>query len=178
VPHDVRDQVVDYVRRWSEKTEINVGRFPQWLGIGNSKFYDWRQRYGKVNEHNRWVPRDFWFEPWENEAIIGFHLKNPLEGYRRRTFMMLDAEVVAVSPASAWRVLKQAGLMSRWKGKRSRKGTGFEQPLQSHQHREIVEVTGVEAVAAGITMCVEGYVDGRIRIFPAGDLLSREDEIL
>jgi len=44
VPHDVRDQVVDFVRRWSEKTEISVGRFPPWLGIAASKFYDWRQR--------------------------------------------------------------------------------------------------------------------------------------
>jgi hypothetical protein len=26
VPHDVRDQVVDFVRRWSEKTEIGAGR--------------------------------------------------------------------------------------------------------------------------------------------------------
>jgi hypothetical protein len=24
---------------------------------------------------------------------IGFHLKNPLEGYRRLTFMMLDADI-------------------------------------------------------------------------------------
>ena len=32
VPHDVRDQVVDFVRRWSEKTEIGVGRFIHWLG--------------------------------------------------------------------------------------------------------------------------------------------------
>jgi putative transposase len=89
-----------------------------------SKFYSWRQRYGCVNEHNGWVPRDFWMEPWEKEAIIGFHLKNPLEGYRRLTFMMLDADVVAVSPASVWRVLKQAGLLSRWKRCPSRKGTG------------------------------------------------------
>jgi hypothetical protein len=36
-------------------------------------------------------------------AIIGFHLKNPLEGYRRLTFMMLDADIVAVSPTSVWR---------------------------------------------------------------------------
>jgi len=79
VPHDVRDQGVDFVRGWSEKTEIGVGRFPQWLGIRASKFYDWRQRYGRVNEHNGWIPRDFWLEPWEKEAIIGFHLKNPLE---------------------------------------------------------------------------------------------------
>jgi putative transposase len=52
-----------------------------------------RQRYGCVNEHNGWVPRDFWSELWEKQAIIDFHLKNPLEGYRRLTFMMLDAYV-------------------------------------------------------------------------------------
>ena len=47
-----------------------------WLDITASKFYDWRDRYGKVNEHNGWVPRDFWLEDWEKQAIIGFHLKN------------------------------------------------------------------------------------------------------
>jgi len=100
---------VDFVRRWSEKTEIGAGRFIEWLGITTSKFYDWRERYGKVNEHNGWVPRDFWLEDWEKQAIIGFHLKNPLEGYRRLTFMMLDADVVAVSPTSVWRVLGRQG---------------------------------------------------------------------
>jgi len=121
---------VDFVRRWSEKAGIGVGRFIPWLGVTASKFYDWRQRYGCVNEHNGWVPRDFWLEPWEKEAIIEFHLENPLEGYRGLTFMMLDADVVAVSPASVWRVLKQAGLLSQWKSKPSRKGTGFEQLLR------------------------------------------------
>jgi hypothetical protein len=116
VPHDVRDQIVDFVRRWSEKTEIGAGRFVGWLGVSASKFYDWSERYGKVNEHNGWVPRDFWLEDWEKQAIIAFHLKNPLEGYRRLTFMMLDADIVAVSPSSVWRVLKQAGLLSRWEG--------------------------------------------------------------
>jgi hypothetical protein len=69
---------------------------------------------------------------WEKQAIIGFHLKNPLEGYRRLTFMMLDADVVAVSPTSVWRVLGKAGLLSKWNGKPSKKGTGFEQPLAVH----------------------------------------------
>ncbi len=111
---------MDFVRRWSEKTEISVGRFIHWLGVTVSKFYNWGQRYGRVNEHNGWVPRDFWLETWEKEAIIGFHVNNPLEGYRRLTFMMLDQDVVAVSPASVWRVLKQAGLLTRWKAKPSR----------------------------------------------------------
>jgi putative transposase len=41
-------------------------------------------------------------------------LKNPLEGYRRLTFMMLYADIVAVSPSSVWRVLGQAGLLKKW----------------------------------------------------------------
>src|SRR6266568_2797739 len=133
VPHDVRDQIVDFVRRWSEASEIGAGRFVGWLGVSSSKFYDWRERYGRVNEHNGWVPRDFWLEDWEKQAIINFHLKNPLEGYRRLTFMMLDADIVAVSPSSVWRVLGQEGLLKKWNGKASKKGTGFEQPPLAHQ---------------------------------------------
>ena len=63
--------------------------------------------------------------------------QRPLEGYRRLTFMMLDADIVAVSPTSVWRVLGQAGLLSKWNGKPSKKGTGFEQPLAAHQHWHI-----------------------------------------
>jgi hypothetical protein len=78
VPHDVRDLVVDFVRCWSEKTEIGAGRFIHWLGVRASKFYDWRERYGRVNEHNGWVPRDFWLALWERQAIIHFHWEHPL----------------------------------------------------------------------------------------------------
>jgi len=47
--------------------------------------------------------------------------------------MMLDADIVAVSPTSVWRVLGQAGLLSKWNGKPSKKGTGFEQPMVAHE---------------------------------------------
>lgn len=108
-----------------------------WLRIGRSKFYAWIGRYGKVNEHNGLIPRDFWLEPWEREAIIGFALDHPLEGYRRLTFMMLDRDIVAVSPSSAWRVLARAGLLKKWNKKNSAKGTGFMQPLRPHEHWHI-----------------------------------------
>jgi putative transposase len=48
--------------------------------------------------------------------------------------MMLDRDVVAVSPSSVYRVLKQAGLIDRHNYKPSRKGTGFQQPLRPHEH--------------------------------------------
>jgi hypothetical protein len=70
VPHDLRDQVVDFVRRWSDKTEIPAARLVSWAGLGRSKFFDWKSRYGKVNEHNGWIPRDHWLEDWEEKAII------------------------------------------------------------------------------------------------------------
>ena len=98
-----------------------------------------------MNEHNGWVPRDFWVEEWEKQAIIGFHRKNPVEGYRRLTFMMLDADIVAVSPTGVWRVLGQAGLLSKWNGKPSKKGAGFEQPLAAHQHWHIDGRTSTSA---------------------------------
>jgi hypothetical protein len=50
---------VDFVRCWSEKTEIGAGRFIGWLDITASKFYGWRERYGSVYEHNGWVPEAF-----------------------------------------------------------------------------------------------------------------------
>ncbi len=68
----MRDQIVDFVRRWSEKTEIPAGRFIAWLGIAPSKFYSWRGRYGCVNEHNAWVPRDFWLQEWEKRPSSTF----------------------------------------------------------------------------------------------------------
>ena len=39
----MRDQIVDFVWRWSEKTEIGAGRFIAWLGIAPSKFYSGRR---------------------------------------------------------------------------------------------------------------------------------------
>ena len=114
-----------------------MARFIAWLGIGPSKYYDWQCRYGKANEHNALIPRDFWLEDWEKQAIVDFHLEHPLEGYRRLTFMMLDHDVVAVSPSSVYRVLSAADLLRRWNGKTSKKGTGFIQPLKPHEHWHI-----------------------------------------
>ena len=154
----MRDQIVDFVRRWSDKTEIHAGRFIQWLGIAPSKFYSWRRRYGSLNEHNGWVPRDFWLEEWEKQAILDFYRQHPLEGYRRLTFMMLDADIVAVSPSSVWRVLSRAGLLRKWNDKTSLKGTGFQQPLEPHQHWHIdVSYINISGTFYYLCSVLDGY---------------------
>jgi hypothetical protein len=112
----------------SDLTEIAAKRLIGWVGIARGKFFDWKARYGKVNEHNGSVPRDHWIHAEERAAIIDYHGKHPLEGYRRLAFMMIDDDVVAVSPSTVYRVLRQAGLLDRWNHKPSLKGTGFHQP--------------------------------------------------
>ena len=105
-----------------------------WLGIHASKWHSWKDRYGKVNEHNAHIPRDHWIEPHEKQAILDYHDRYPHEGYRRLTYMMLDEDVVAVSPSSVYRILSSAGRLDRSPKGNSSKGTGFVQPLKPHEH--------------------------------------------
>jgi len=134
VEPDVRDAVVDFIRHWSSKTELSQRQLVAWLGLSSSTYYDWCQRYGKVNEHNALIPRDHWLDDWEKQAIVDYHEQHPLDGYRRLTYMMMDDDVVAVSPSSVYRVLRAAGVLDRWNPKPSKKGTGFVQPLAAHEH--------------------------------------------
>lgn len=115
-------------------TSIGIGQLLHWLELCPRKFSRWRERYGKATEHNAQVPRDHWIEPEERAAIIRFAQAHPWEGYRALTFMMLDADVAAVSPTTTYRVLKAAGLIATSHTRPSKKGTGFVQPLAPHDH--------------------------------------------
>ena len=125
------------MKTWADKTEIPAKTLVAWIGIARSKYYQWKHRYGSANEHNALVPRDHWLADWEKQAIVRFHFEHPLEGYRRLTYMMMDADLVAVSPTSVYRVLQQGGLLSRWNRKPSAKGSGFTQPVAPHEHWHI-----------------------------------------
>ena len=64
-------------------------------------------------------------------------------------------------------MLKQAGLLSQWKSKPSRKGTGFEQPLQPHQHWHI-DVSYINLCGTFYYLC--SILDGFSRFLVHWDL--------
>jgi putative transposase len=161
------------VRVWSDKTELPAGKFIGWLGIGK-KFFAWKERYGKANEHNALVPRDFWIEDWERRAILDFHEENPLEGYRRLAFMMIDQDVVAVSPATVYRVLRKAGRLDRWNRSPSKKGTGFVQPLKPHAHWH-VDISYINVAGTFFYLC--SLLDGYSRVIVHWDLRPAMTEL-
>ena len=129
-----------------------------WLGIGLSKFYSWRKRYGKANEHNAKIPRDHWLTDDEKKAIIDYERDHPTEGYRRLTFMMLDDDVAAAAPATVYRVLKKVDRLAPPSPPNDRKGKGFNQPGRPHRHWH-VDISYLNIAGTFYYLCsiLDGY---------------------
>jgi len=126
--------VIDYIATWKAKTELTAGNLISMIGVPRSTYHNWKDRYGKPNEHNGKVPRDWWLAEWEKKAIVDFYDRHSMVGYRRLTYMMMDADVVAASPATVYKVLRDAERMGRKTPTASAKGRGFQQPENPHDH--------------------------------------------
>jgi putative transposase len=120
------------------------------------------------------VPRDHWLTDDEKECIRTFARQHALEGYRRLTFMMLDADAVACSPASVYRVLKNAGLLAGQSPTPTKKGTGFVQPLQPHQHWH-VDVSHLNIAGTFYFLCA--VLDGCSRFIVHWEIRDKMEEI-
>ena len=90
-----------------------------------------------MNNHNSSIPRSSWTTAEERQDVLQYYFENPLEGYRRLSYMMIDNNVVALSPSTVYRILKNAGVIGKSTNRKSKKGTGFKQPLAPHEHWHI-----------------------------------------
>lgn len=151
-----------------------VTRILEWMGVPEGTYYKWRERYGKINEHNGWIPRDHWLDDWEKQAILQFHWEHPLEGYRRLTYMMIDANIVAASASSVYRVLKNAGVLNRFQRRASKKGTGFQQPDGPHRHWH-VDISYLNIAGTFYFLC--SVLDGYSRYIVHWEIREKMEEV-
>lgn len=158
VSTELRDEVVAFVEEGACRTGLPVKHLLKWLGLSGGKYHAWKARRGAPNRHNGAQPRHFWLLGWEREAIIAFAVGHPQEGYRRLSYMMLDADVVAVSPSSVYRVLQEAGLLGRHIPAASTKGNGFAAPAGPHAHWHI-DVSYINLAGTFYYLCavLDGY---------------------
>jgi transposase InsO family protein len=119
------------------------------------------------------VPRDHWLTADEKEQICAFAREHSLEGYRLLTFMMLDADVVACSPTSVYRVLKGAGLLAGQSPTPTKKGTGFHQPLKAHEHWH-VDVSYLNIAGTFYFLC--SILDGFSRFIVHWEIREKMEE--
>ena len=129
------------------------------INLSTSKYYSWSAREGLPNNHNGIIPKSNWLLDWEKQAIIFYARNQTGEGYRRLTYMMLDDNIVAVSPSVVYRVLKQAGLLNKWnQTKKSSKGRGFEQPTAPHMHWHIdIKYVNFKGTFLFLISVIDGY---------------------
>jgi putative transposase len=111
--------------------------------------------------------------PDEKERLCNFARQHPLDGYRHLTFMMLDQDVVACSPASVYRVLKKAGLLAGSAPVPTKKGTGFVQPLLPHEHWHI-DVSFLNIAGTFYSLC--SILDGCSRYVVHWEIREKMEE--
>ena len=140
-------------------TDIDANKLIRMIGISQSKYYQWKYRVGMPNHHNAAVPKNNWILDWEKQAIVRFANKNYGEGYRRLAYMMLDKNVVAVSPSTVYRILKENNMLIRWNRVKSKpKGNGFEQPIEPHQHWHIdIKYVNFKGTFLFLIDIIDGY---------------------
>jgi hypothetical protein len=110
----VRDEIVETITEYRDKTEIPASRLLRYMGIRASKYYEWWHRYGIPNQHNGKIPKATWLFEYEKQRIIEYARNNREEGYRRLCYRMIDEDVVYASPSSVYRELHTAGLLYKF----------------------------------------------------------------
>lgn len=141
------------------KADISNKTMLSLIGINSSKYYSWNNRKGEANNHNGKIPKDNWLLDWEKEAIINYSKSHIAEGYRRLTYMMMDEDIVAVSPSSTYRILKFQGLLNRWNNvKKNLKGKGFDQPIVPHEHWHVdIKYVNFKGSFLFLISVIDGY---------------------
>lgn len=129
------------------------------IPLQSSKYYIWCSRLGLPNDHNGIIPKNNWVLDWEKQAVISYAKDHPGEGYRRLTYMMIDDNIVALSPSAVYRILKRAGLLNKWNNtKKSAKGRGFEQPTGPHQHWHVdIKYVNYKGTFLFLISVIDGY---------------------
>ena len=104
-------QIVEQTR---QRSGWRVYRTLAALGLPRSVYYAWKKR-ARLEDRAGKPCRVYELLPEERLAICDYALKFPKIGYRKLTWMMLDAGVACVGESTVYRVLSDADLLSRWK---------------------------------------------------------------
>lgn len=118
-----------------ERAHFPVGLALEIIGLPRATYFRWLKSEGKGERKESSTPKGHWLLQWETEKIIEYKRENPEIGYRRMAWMMVDQDIVAVSPTSVYRTLQRAGLSNRWTtapGNGAHR-EGFEQPERPHE---------------------------------------------
>lgn len=122
------------VNRLRERASFPVKSALAVLGLPRSTYFDWAKMGGKSARPEVATPKSHHITPEERAAVIAFARDHREDGYKRLAYMIADAGIAAVRPSTVYLILKEAGLIGRWKQTNGgAHKTGFDQPCAPHE---------------------------------------------
>jgi len=127
MPRELQQEVMALVRQTKARSGWPAERTLKVLEISRASYQRWVKSDPQAVPAPRSAPTAMYeLLPAERAAIVAYALKHPEIRHRELAWRMLDEEVCAVSAATVYRVLREAGLVCRWKPPVRVKGTGRE----------------------------------------------------
>ena len=114
MPAETKATVMQIVGQTKQRSRWPVYRTLEALGVPRSVYYAWLDRE-RLEDRVGQPCRVYELLPEERTAICAFALLHPKVGYRKLTWMMVDAGIACVGESTVYRVLNAAELLSRWK---------------------------------------------------------------
>lgn len=129
------------VKQTKARSGWPVSRTLAALDVPRSVYYAWKARTSLEDKVGK-PCRAYELLPEERSAICKFALLFPKIGYRKLTWMMVDAEVACVGESTVYRTLSEADLLSRWKRSEQSSGEYHFRPNAPNQqwHTDVMYV--------------------------------------
>jgi transposase InsO family protein len=141
IPAETKAAVMQMVTQTKRRSGWPVYRTLAALGVPRSVYYAWKTRETLTDRIGK-PCRTYEVLAQERAAICAFALRYPKIGYRKLTWMMVDAQVACVGESTVYRVLSEADLLSRWKRSAASSGDYHLRPTAPNQqwHTDVMYV--------------------------------------
>ncbi len=123
MPVELQQRVHEVVQETKTRSGWPVGQTLRRLGVPRTTYYRWlrEERWAPSLPQERPRPvQAFEALPEEKQAVKDYALQHPEIRHRELSWRMLDEDVAALSASTVYRILREADLMKRHRGRTKR----------------------------------------------------------
>jgi transposase InsO family protein len=170
LPAELQQQVHVTVQATKERSGWSAQRTLAALGISRGSYYRWLQAEAWAKEQADVRPvQAFEALAEERAAVLAYARQHPAIRHRELAWRMIDEEVAFLSPSTVYRILREANLMCRQRGRKKRYREEIEKATRPDERwgTDLMYVT-----VSGVNYFYLAFIDEYSRYIMHWELLS------
>ena len=170
MPPELQQQVHATVKQTKERSGWPAKRTLAALGISRGSYYRWLQEEAWAKEQAAIRPvQAFEALPEERRAVLAYARQHPEIRHRELAWRMIDEEVAFLSSSTVYRILREANLMCRQRGRKKRYREEIEKATRPDERwgTDLMYVT-----VSGVNYFYLAFIDEYSRYIVHWELLS------